>query len=276
MSSPLAARLVPALALLLAGPLAAEAAEAPSRLAYTVSLSGLPLARADVAVSEPAGRYDLAVAWRTAGLANVFAAAKGTVTASGRLDARGPSASSFHLAGGSDAAPVDVRLGLAGGAVGAAAVAPPADVGGGRVELTPAHKRGVVDPLSAVLLPWTGAPERLCDRTVAVYDGWTRWDVRLTPKATRTDTPAGFDGPVVVCAARWIPVAGHRPTHGPTRDLAANTDIEVALAHPGGRSWWLPIEVSVGTKLGTARLAMTEAAFAPAPTPPKRPPRSRG
>ena len=53
-----------------------------------------------------------------------------------------------------------------------------------RVPLTDAHKRDIIDPLSAFLMP---VPEgaspvgpSVCNRRVPVFDGYTRFDVTLT------------------------------------------------------------------------------------------------
>ena len=69
--------------------LAADADAAPrpaaTRLSYAVTLAGLPIVTADLEVTDGAGRYALALDWRTTGLADLFAGAHGDVRAGGRL-----------------------------------------------------------------------------------------------------------------------------------------------------------------------------------------------
>ncbi len=251
--------------------LALPAAAGPaSRLAYSVSLAGFPIARADLSLADAGGRYSLAVDWRTAGLASVFAAQRGEAAAGGRLGAARPLPASYRLAGGDPAKRIDVAIALTDGTVRSAAVSPPPATGDDRVPMRPNHRRDVLDPLSAAIAPGSTTPETLCRRTLPIFDGWSRWDVRLSPKSTRAATLPGFDGPLVVCAARWVPVAGHRPNHNATRYMADNTDLEVTFGRLVGGRVWLPVEAAVGTRLGTARLALDEAVAA-APAPPAKP-----
>ncbi len=251
-----------ALAVLGLGVAAAGAAPSTSRLTYTVSISGLPVAEGDLVLVEAGRRYDMSVDWRTAGLANVFAAARGAIHAGGRLGERRVNAERYRLTGSNGKVAVDVALGLSGGRVRSAAVSPATQPSGDLVPLTPEHKRDVIDPLSAVLAPVKGAPEEICGRTLAIFDGWSRYDVRLSPKTVRSSAPEGFSGGTVVCSMRWVPVAGHRTRHNATRYMADNTDMEIAFGRLEGRDLWIPVDVSVGTMIGTARVSVGTAAVA--------------
>ena len=99
------------------------------------------------------------------------------------------------------------------------------------IPVTASNKTNVVDPLSAFLVPLDqpGVPigHRACNRTVRVFDGWTRYDVQLYYKETKaidggSDT---YSGRIIVCGARYVPVAGHRSTTGP-KDGASGPDFE--------------------------------------------------
>ena len=55
-------------------------------------------------------------------------------------------------------------------------------------------------------------PTAPASRRIKVFDGWTRFDVELYFKGMKA-VDGGADtyaGQVVVCGARFIPVAGHR------------------------------------------------------------------
>lgn len=236
--------------------LAAEAALPPARLTYGLTVAGLPLAQADLTYDDRGGRYALDVAWRTVGLAGVFAAASGTVAADGRLVSGRPHPRDYRLHEMGGEGPIDVEMSLSGGRVGRLSVEPPGKTGDDVVPVLPEHRRGVIDPLSAALLPVGTRPEEVCARTLPVFDGWSRWDIRLASKAIRDEAPAGLRPPTVVCAVRWVPIAGHRTGHRSVRYMAANEDVEVRFARLADREAWMPVETSVGTLIGPARATL--------------------
>ncbi len=247
-----------ALALLApAGPgLAAEAALPPAALHYGLTVAGLPIARADLSIDDRGGRYDADVEWRTVGIAGIFAAASGKVAAQGRLVGGRPHPRAYRLIERNGDTPFDVAMALSGGRVGRLVVEPPAKVGEDIVPVEAEHRRGVTDPLSAALIPGSTPASAVCDRTLPIFDGWSRWDVRLAPKTVVETAPTGMRGPTVVCSARWVPIAGHREGHRSVRYMAENRDLEVRLARLPDRDLWLPVEASVGTMIGTARATL--------------------
>lgn len=242
---------------------AAEAALPPARLVYDLSLAGLPLAEADVAFDDRAGRYAVDVAWRTVGLVGIFASADGTLAASGRLVRGRPHPRAYRLIERKGDTPFDVDMTLSGGAVSRLTVEPPAKTGEDIVPVGPEHRRGITDPLSAALLPGSIAPTAVCDRSLAVFDGWSRWDVRLSPKEIVEEAPTGLRGPVVACAARWTPIAGHRSGHRSVRYMADNRDVEIRFAHLPDRDLWIPIDAHVGTMIGTIRTRLVTISAVP-------------
>lgn len=244
---------------------ASGGAEASSRLAYSVSLAGLPIAEADLALADGRGRYDLKLDWHTTGLAELFAGAHGAVAASGRDGGGRPSPEFYRLTGTSGHMRLLVALAMSAGRVRSATTEPQTQPSGDLVPLGAEHRRGVLDPLSATLAHGGDDGAGLCDRTVPIFDGWSRYDIRLTPKTTRSTVPSGFAGPVTVCAVRWVPIAGHRTEHRGVRYMTANTDMEIAFARLEGRDLWLPVDVRVATMIGPARATLETATVAAAP-----------
>ena len=263
MSPRLAARLAALLFLAAAPATAARAGSAEAalpantetRLRYSISLAGIPIARAEMAVTAAAARYASRLTWSTSGLAEVFAGSRGDVAASGRLAGRRPIPATYTLASGDGRKANRVMLAMAGGAVKAAEAVPPMRTGPDTVPLEPRHRVDVVDPLSATLMPAKGGPadgDDVCRRTLPIFDGWTRYDIRLTPKSSRPAEARGITGPIVVCAARWVPVAGHRADSRVTRFMAANEDLSIAFAHLEKADVWVPLRLSVRTLVGMA------------------------
>ncbi len=107
---------------------------------------------------------------------------------------------------------VRVAVTFADGAVGSLSIEPRAPPDPKRIPLAERHRRGVVDPVSALIVPAAGpgyAPLSACSRMQAVFDGWTRYDVALFPSRVETVVLHGTPLTTFVCRLRSQPVAGH-------------------------------------------------------------------
>lgn len=137
--------------------------------------------------------------------------------------------------------------------------------------ITDANRIGVVDPMTALLVPIPGAgktavPEA-CDRTIPVFDGHTRYNLRLSFKRIdHVDTQSGYRGPVVVCAVKFFPVAGYDPKHFLITYLAAQHDTEIWLAPILGSRLLVPYRMSMPTPMGLGVLQATKFEALPAQT----------
>ena len=155
-----------------------------------------------------------------------------------------------------------VRIGLEGGNVRALDIQPPFPDMDARVPVTDAMKRGVLDPVSALLMrvpdgqPLVGAAA--CNRRLPVYDGLVRFDVTLSFVGTKTVSTRGYNGPVTVCAARYVPVAGYKRDSQSTRTMADNKDLEVWLAPFEAMRIVVPYRISIRTSAGTLLIQPAE------------------
>jgi len=145
---------------------------------------------------------------------------------------------------------------MSGGSIVAVEADPPLRNVPDRIPVTPAHKRRVVDPIGAfVVALGNSSPadgDQICDRTVPVFDGWQRYNVRLFYKDTRTVVghDGSYSGDVIVCGARYVPIAGHRPGRGTVQYMADNKRLEVWLVPVENTGLYLPYRVLVGTQFG--------------------------
>ena len=148
-----------------------------------------------------------------------------------------------------------IRMALAGNSVSGVDIQPPFDEKPDRVPLSEKDKQGVLDPVGAFIIPAPAdgpVSPAACNRTIPVFDGYTRFDVTLTYVGQRKVSAKGYSGPVVICAARYVPIAGHRRDRPATKFMAENKDIEVWLAPVGGANVLMPFRVSLRTMMGTA------------------------
>lgn len=254
---PAPGRLGPALALALGLTLgwAGPGGAATLKIDYAISLAGLPLGSADFATTVEGDRYRMQIQARLTGLAGALTGGKGAGTATGALAGGRPVPTSFAVTSRSSSEQRTVRVALVDGTVAAIDIAPPLEEKPDRVPLTEAHKRGVIDPASALLMPMgAGGPTDAshCNRTLPVFDGAARFDVVLSYAETRTVHKPGYSGPVLVCNARYVPIAGHRTERPSTRFMEQNRDMQVWLAPVEGLRLLVPVRISVRTMLGTS------------------------
>ena len=95
------------------------------------------------------------------------------------------------------------------------------------------------------------APPTACNRKIPIFDGYTRFDIDLTYVGERSAKAKGYNGPVAVCAVRYVPISGHSPDRPATKFMAENKDVEVWLAPIEADRVWMPFRVSVRTMIGT-------------------------
>jgi hypothetical protein len=141
-----------------------------------------------------------------------------------------------------------------------------------RVPVTAANRRGIVDPLTAVLFSAAAAGETLsqeaCRRTLPIFDGHQRYDLKLAFKRMdKMTAEKGYAGPVVVCSVSYEPIAGHRANIPLVKYLSENRDIEMALAPIAGTRLLAPFRLSVVSTLANLVIEANrfETIMAPAP-----------
>ena len=95
-----------------------------------------------------------------------------------------------------------------------------------------------------------------------------RYDLKLEFKRMETvKAEKGYQGPVVVCAIYFTPVAGYIPDRPVIKYLAAARNMEIAFAPVAGTRILVPFRMVIPTPLGIAMLEATQ--FITTPTPPR-------
>jgi hypothetical protein len=244
--------LAPALALAFLLPGLAQAGSVD--LNYAVSLAGIPIGVATLDGEVGADRYRLKVGAKLSGLASMVSDGKGAAEASGALvDGRVLSAGYALIATNTQMSRT-IQIGMSAGDIYGVKVEPPFEEKADRIPVTAAQKRGVLDPVSALVMPMRAEnplnPAN-CDRSLPVFDGSQRFNVVLSYSGTKTVKTASHHGPVLVCKARYIPVSGHRPARKTTKYMADNRDMEAWLVPIAGTRVLIPYRIAVKTMIGT-------------------------
>lgn len=233
---------------------AASAQAAAIAVDYGIALAGLSIGTARLAGTFERDRYNMDVSATLTGLVGAITGGQGSARASGTIGA-GPQPAAFSIATRTASAGIAVRMALARGSVVQAEVTPPLIDMQDRVPVTAANKRGIMDPVSALLMPAQARGEPTdpanCNRTLPVFDGATRFNVVLSYAETREVQKPGYAGPVLVCNARYRAVAGHRPDRPGVKFMEDNREMSVWLAPVEGTRVLIPLRISVLTTIGT-------------------------
>jgi len=271
-SSTVLARLIPLRCALAAacalGSLASFAAGAAAQgrldARYVVTLAGVPIGKGTWVIDIADEQYTAVANGTTAGLLRVFASGQGSTAARGYVGNGGTLIPSVYASSiTSDKKTEELRITLASGNVKEFSVNPPTDPHPDRVPVTEAHRRGVIDPMTGTLarVPGTVDPvsPEACNRTVPMFDGRLRYDLKLAYKRMESvKADKGYAGPVVVCALYFAPIAGYIPDRPAIKYLIAQRDMEVWLAPIAGTRVVVPFRFSTPTPLGLGVLEATQ------------------
>jgi hypothetical protein len=264
MKSPrfLRALLLPALAaglampapLALAAPDKSEAPNGRIDATYNILLGGLTIGRFALDTEFDGKGYTITVRGTTSGVSRFVSDGKGYLKSSGRMVGTRVLPSAYLLDTSENGQRNStVSMQMKAGTIQQVAAMPPLAKKADRVPLLPQHKRNIFDPLSAMIVPLPkGNMGAACNRTVPVFDGWQRFDVKLSYKGTAevSGQDGSYKGTVVVCAARYVPVAGHRPTREAIEYMQNNKALEVWLAPVAPLGIMIPYRMQIGTEAG--------------------------
>jgi hypothetical protein len=237
---------------------------------YSATLGGVSFGKGSWVIDVRDDQFNAAISGATTGLLRLFASGQGSSAARGTVSNGQPVASSYASSIHTDTKYDEVRMVLNGGTVKEYVAEPPVIPSPDRIPITDAHRRGVLDPLTASLMrvPGNGgtfSPEA-CQRKLAIFDGRMRYDLTLAFKRLdKVKSEKGYQGTVVVCAVYFSPVAGHVPARPVIKYLVDLRDAEIWLAPIAGTRLMVPYRISVPTPFGVGLLQATQFVTEPYP-----------
>ena len=244
---------------------AADPALAQGRLdaRYAVTLAGMPVGKGAWVIDIAENQFTAAASGATAGLLRVFASGQGSGASRGFIVSGNPVPASFAASITSDKKTEEIRMTLGSGDVKDYAVSPEVPDDPERVPVTDAHFHGVSDPMTGSLLrvPGTGNPltPQACARTTPIFDGRMRYNLQFAYKRMeQVKADKGYEGPVVVCAVYFTPIAGYIPHRASVKYLAAQRDMEVWLAPVANTRVLVPYRISIPTPVGVGVMQATQ------------------
>ena len=232
-------------------------------VAYSLQISGFQLAEIDMQGEFNGGKYKLSGSGKSQSLATLISKFKGWTQSSGSIVGNHIQSGSYSLDFRMKRKHQSVAMQLASGKVSKLDIYPPEKPSDTRIPVTAEHRKGVLDPVSAVIVPLPKgdvSEEALCDRTVKVFDGRHRYDLALSPKRVAQVPAADGQGSaaVFVCKVKYLPIAGHKPDAKDTTYWAAVEDMELWLSPIRSAGVAIPVRVSVPTPIGQAVLAVSK------------------
>ena len=272
-TSPRRARwLLPALALVAASGATPAFAQGKLEAQYEATLAGIPVGRGAWNIEISDDQFSAAASGGTAGLLKTFASGAGSGASQGRV-VNGALVSTNYSASTTTSKKTEaIHMLLNNGTVKEFAIEPQPPVDPDRIPVTEAHKKGVFDPMTGSMLHVPGTADPLspeaCRVGAAIFDGRMRYDLKLDFKRMETvRAEKGYQGPVVVCAIYFAPVAGYIPDRPVIKYLTAARNMEIAFAPVLGTRILVPFRMVIPTPLGVAMLEATQ--FITTPTPPR-------
>jgi hypothetical protein len=273
-----AASVLGALVCLIVSALAMPAhAQGRLKAQFTISMTGVSIGQIVWLVDIADNRYVTSAYGKASGVLSVLVNGEGSVVTHG-IVADGRLAPSYFTSNiTDDEGHSELRMNFEDGVVKDLVEPPPRS---DRVLVTEADRRGVNDPLTAMLIP-VAAGDALasanCNRVLPIFDGRRRYNLALSfRRIDKVDIKNQFAGLVLVCGVILQPIAGYRADSMLVKYVAGRRDLELWFAPIAGTSFIAPIRVLMPTLIGTLEIQANQfetAMSSPSPAPPAAAPR---
>ena len=223
-------------------------AEANFDASYTISFARVRVGELTVAAVFGNSEYTISARGRAGGVMKILMDGEGSFSTQGVFKHGHPLPTTFtsKMIAGSETS--DVSMKIDEGTVQELGTVPPPS--SNLVPVTDANRRGIIDPLSAMLFRSGAAGEdmsqEVCRHTLPIFDGRLRYDLKLAFKRMdKVTAEKGYEGPVVVCSVAYEPIAGHRASTRLVKYLSEGREMEIALAPVAGTRLLAPFRMSV-------------------------------
>lgn len=237
-----------ATAALLALPMSSASAE-PQKFVgeYTVTFLGLTVGKSSFVSTIDGDNYVVSGTVRSAGVGKLVDSISGSSEIAGSFSGESTRPKKFWTEYKSGKKNQLTTIAFSGGAVTKTVNDPPLKQRPDKVPLTEAHLRGVTDPISATLIK-AKSPAEVCNRTLRIYDGELRADVKLF--GPKVGPVPGYQTGGVTCSAKFTPVAGYRSKNYAMKYMRDRARISISFAPLGETGVYAPVKASVTTTMG--------------------------
>ena len=237
----------------------ARAADVDADAGYVVSLGGINVANVHVKLTDSERHYAIALDAKVSGLGSLVASGTASADSTGISSSNSLGSEKFDLLTKAHDEEFSIDIQYARGDVTAFVVNPPLTNDINRIPIERSQLTGVEDMLAAFILKGGVLDKSLCDRKMRIFTGVERFDIAMSyladDKATSLRT--GYQGPVVQCKIKYMPISGHFTTSEMTNYLAASDHILIWYAPMAATSYFIPYRVLIATSVGDLSMVLT-------------------
>ena len=239
---------------------------------YVISMTGIAIGEIAWQIDIGEALYRTSASGKASGALSVLMNGQGAVAAQGTLGANRLAPHSYVSTITDDDGTIKLQMTFADG-VASETMTPQPPEHKDRLPVTDADRRGVSDPLSAVLLATTLGGGTLaasdCGHTLKIFDGRRRFNLVLSyARMDKIEIARGYRGPVLVCAVVLQPLAGYRAGSMIVKYVAGRRNMELWFAPIAGTSIIAPVRVLMPTLIGTLKIDADQFVAVAAPATP--------
>lgn len=241
--------------------LSAEQIETPTKInhqtRFEVKAAGIPVGEIVFNIISDRKNYTLTGTGRTKGIAKWFSSGKAKLSSHGSLlnDIVNAKNHSIIVTDGKKTETLDMTL--QNGSITSISMKPDKTkkhLKDKYYTISNADFQNIIDPVSTLVLPVpyekANDPIHACNHTHRVYDGETRYDMKLSYKKRAKVSTKGYKGWVYVCRLEYVPISGHKKSNKNVKRMAKNKDMEIWIAPMQATNVFTPIHINIPTWIG--------------------------
>lgn len=236
------------------------AQSAATHASYVVNMGGINAAYINIRFDTDGRDYQLDLTADVAGLAQIIASGSGVVNSTGKISSSGLASERFFLETRAEGERFSLESQYSNGTANRYVVNPPLTENADRVAVSSAHRNGVNDPLAAFIVRGAALNGDLCRREMKIFTGIERFDMKLgfSEMQEATSGRTGYQGPVVLCAMRYVPISGHFRSSEITNYLKDNQRMLIWYMPLKDSGYYIPYRVLIGTNFGDLSMVLTK------------------
>jgi len=225
---------------------------------YTISMTGVTIGEIVWKIGIGDTLYTTSATGKASGVLSVLMSGEGGVVAQGNIVAGRLEPTSFTSAITDEDGTIKLEMTFADG-VASERITPQPPAHPDRLPVIDADRRGVADPLSAVLIVTKLGGGVLaasdCNRTLKIFDGRRRYNLVLSyARMDKVALKRGYSGAILVCSVVLQPIAGYRANSMIVKYVAGRRNMELWFAPIAGTSVMGPVRVLMPTLIGTLKI----------------------
>lgn len=236
-------------------PVSGRAADVQHRTDYSIALGILPVATVSFRTEISKKRYTISGELSSAGLADIISRTRGQTSVSGVISDDRLQATQYSVSYVSGKKGRDINVRFKNGNVLSATMKPerkrPPE---SWIPVTDSDMRSVLDPISGLIIP---AGSKVCPKTLPIFDGESRIDLKLIAKGAKKFSTKGFEGEAIVCGVRFVPKSGYRKGRDDVEYLRRLQSMEIWFAKAEAANVYAPVYARIPTKVGPVIVSAT-------------------